>query len=118
MVSAPAITAPAPAIEHPLRNLNYRLWLIGGTISLFGDQFYLVALPWLILQQTGSAVAMGSVMMAGSIPRAVLMLLGGIICWWPGRKRVSATVVRPASASNANSSPKVVAETGEGGVKL
>jgi MFS family permease len=79
MVSVPATTPPPPAIEHPLRNLNYRLWLIGGTISLFGDQFYLVALPWLILQQTGSAAAMGGVMMAGSIPRAVLMLMGGVI---------------------------------------
>jgi MFS family permease len=74
-VSTP--TASSPAIEHPLRNPNYRLWLIGGTISFLGDQFYMVALPWLILQQTGSAVAMGAVMMAGSIPRALLMLMGG-----------------------------------------
>jgi cytochrome c-type biogenesis protein CcmF len=47
----------------------------------------------------------------------VLMLLGGIICWWPGRKRVSAAVARPTSASGASPSPRVVAETGEGGVK-
>jgi MFS family permease len=38
-----------------------------------------VALPWLILQQTGSAVAMGTVLMAGSIPRALLMLMGGAV---------------------------------------
>jgi MFS family permease len=67
------------AIEHPLRNPRFRLWLIGGTISFLGDQFYMVALPWLILQKTGSAVAMGGVMMAGSIPRALLMLVGGIV---------------------------------------
>lgn len=81
MVSASASTPTAStlAVKHPLRNPKYRLWLIGGTISLFGDQFYIVALPWLILQQTGSAVAMGAVMMAGSIPRAVLMLLGGVL---------------------------------------
>src|ERR1700743_3365720 len=81
MASLPASTPPlsTPVIEHPLRNSQYRLWLIGGTISFFGDQFYMVALPWLILQQTGSAVAMGSVLMAGSIPRAVLMLLGGAL---------------------------------------
>jgi MFS family permease len=69
----------APAFEHPLKNPNYRLWLIGGTISFFGDQFYFVALPWLVLQQTGSAVAMGAIMMAGAIPRAVLMLMGGAV---------------------------------------
>jgi MFS family permease len=81
MVSVTTSTpsASAPVIEHPLRNPRYRLWLVGGTVSLLGDQFYLVALPWLILQKTGSAVAMGAVMMAGSIPRAVLMLMGGVI---------------------------------------
>src|SRR5579871_237331 len=74
-------TEPVPkkAIDHPLRNPQFRLWLIGGTISLLGDQFYLVALPWLVLQQTGSAVAMGTVLMAGSIPRALLMLMGGAV---------------------------------------
>jgi len=78
-VTSSAATASTPEIEHPLRNPQYRLWLIGGTISLLGDQFYIVALPWLILQQTGSAVAMGTVMMAGSIPRALLMLMGGVV---------------------------------------
>src|SRR5947209_8431176 len=78
-VTASTPTASTPASEHPLRNPHYRLWLVGGTISLAGDQFYMVALPWLILQQTGSAVAMGTVMMAGSIPRALLMLMGGAV---------------------------------------
>ncbi len=79
MGTATTTTASTPAIQHPLRNPQYRLWLIGGTISFLGDQFYMVALPWLILQQTGSAVAMGAVMMAGSIPRALLMLMGGAV---------------------------------------
>jgi MFS family permease len=66
-------------VEHPLRNPHFRKLLIGGTISLLGDQFYLVALPWLVLQQTGSAAAMGTILMAGAIPRAVLMLMGGAL---------------------------------------
>ena len=70
---------PITAVEHPLHNPNYRLWLIGGTISLLGDQFYFVAFPWLVLQQTGSAVAIGTIMMAGAIPRALLMLMGGAV---------------------------------------
>jgi len=77
-VSVSTPPASTTVIKHPLRNPHYRLWLIGSTISFLGDQFYMVALPWLILQQTGSAVAMGAVMMAGSIPRAVLMLMGGV----------------------------------------
>lgn len=79
MGTATTTTASPATIEHPLRNPHYRLWLIGGTISFLGDQFYMVALPWLILQQTGSPVTMGAVMMAGSIPRALLMLMGGVL---------------------------------------
>ncbi|HEX3109511.1 MAG TPA: MFS transporter [Thermoanaerobaculia bacterium] len=52
------------------------LW-IGGGISAFGDQFYLIALPWLVLQLTGSNLAVGTVLMFAAIPRAVLMLGGG-----------------------------------------
>src|SRR5579864_4874550 len=93
MASVPASTptASSSAIEHPLRNAKYRLWLIGGTISFLGDQFYMVALPWLILQQTGSAVAMGTVMMAGSIPRALLMLMGGALSDRVSARRIMMT---------------------------
>ena len=81
-------------VEHPLRNPNYRLWLIGGTISLLGDQFYMVALPWLVLQQTGSAVAMGAIMMTGAVPRALLMLMGGAVS-----DRMSARKIMMATAT-------------------
>jgi MFS family permease len=77
LASAPAPT-PAPA-PHPLRESNFRRLWIGSAISLLGDQFYLVALPWVVLQLTGSAIAMGTIMMAAAIPRAVLMLLGGAL---------------------------------------
>ena len=96
MASATVSVAPVPlpTVEHPLKNANYRLWLIGGTISFLGDQFYLVALPWLVLQQTGSAVAMGAIMMAGAIPRAVLMLMGGAVS-----DRLSARKIMMATAT-------------------
>jgi cytochrome c-type biogenesis protein CcmF len=48
----------------------------------------------------------------------VIMLLGGIICWWPGRKKVSVTVKRPVVATGADAAPKLATEAGEGGVKL
>lgn len=73
--SVPSKSKPA----NPLKNRNFRMWWIGQTISQVGDQFYLVALPWLILQLTGSAVAMGTIMMTAAIPRAVLMLIGGAV---------------------------------------
>jgi MFS family permease len=76
---ATSTIASAPSSEHPLRNANYRSWLIGGSISLLGDQFYLVALPWIVLQLTASATVLGTIMMAGAVPRLLLMLVGGAI---------------------------------------
>jgi MFS family permease len=75
--SAISSVSPRAGVEHPLRNANYRRWLIGSAVSVFGDQFYLIALPWLVLQQLGSAGVLGTVLMAGALPRAVLMLVGG-----------------------------------------
>ncbi|HET9282635.1 MAG TPA: MFS transporter [Candidatus Angelobacter sp.] len=77
-VTQPTPPAPAPPV-HPLRQRNFRRLWLGAAISLFGDQFYLVALPWVVLQQTGSAVAMGTILMTAAIPRAILMLLGGAL---------------------------------------
>ncbi|HET9365494.1 MAG TPA: MFS transporter [Candidatus Angelobacter sp.] len=87
-------SASTPKVEHPLRNPRYRLWLTGASISLFGDQFYMVALPWLILQHTGSAKAMGGIIAAGSIPSTLLMLMGGVVS-----DRVSARKIMMTTAS-------------------
>src|ERR1700760_2378344 len=67
------------AKQHPLRNPNFRLLWLGNTVSWAGDQFYLVALPWLILQLTGSSIVLGTITMFAAIPRAALMLLGGAV---------------------------------------
>jgi MFS family permease len=91
--SAPASARPAAAV-HPLRNAHFVLWWIGATTSLLGDQFYLVALPWVVLQLTGSAVAMGTVAMCAGIPRAALMLMGGAVT-----DRISPRKVLLATAS-------------------
>jgi hypothetical protein len=66
-------------MQHPLRNRAFRLLWIGNTISWTGDQFYLVALPWLVLSLTGSSIALGTIEMLAAIPRAVLMLVGGAV---------------------------------------
>src|SRR5579859_5414643 len=61
----------------PLSVRNFRLLWIGESISLLGDQFYMIALPWLVLQLTGSALALGTVMALAGIPRALFVLIGG-----------------------------------------
>src|SRR5712692_1511560 len=74
------ITADAPPRPRSVfTNAHFRnLWL-GGAVSALGDQFYLVALPWLVLQLTGSNLAVGTVLMCAAVPRAVLMLGGGAV---------------------------------------
>jgi len=62
-----------------LRNRNFRLLWIGEGISLLGDQFYLIALPWLVLSLTGDALVVGTVLATAGIPRALFMLVGGAL---------------------------------------
>ena len=72
-----ASKASTPPSVHPLRVHDFRLLWAGESISLLGDQFYLIALPWLVLQVTGNALALGTVLALASIPRALFMLIGG-----------------------------------------
>jgi len=64
---------------QPLTVSDFRLLWFGQAISLFGDQFYLVALPWLTLRLTGSALALGTVLMVAGGARAVFQLVGGAL---------------------------------------
>jgi MFS family permease len=65
--------------RHPLFNRDFRYLWIGNTVSGCGDQFFLVALPWLVLELTGSGAVLGGIMMVEAIPRAALMLIGGAV---------------------------------------
>ncbi len=76
-MTAAAVTAKKAA--HPLANHDFRLLWVGESISLLGDQFYMIALPWLVLQLTGSALALGAVLALASIPRALFMIIGGAL---------------------------------------
>jgi MFS family permease len=69
----------AGGIRAIFANRNFRLLWTGEAISLIGDQFYLVALPWLVLRLTGSALAIGTVLALAAIPRALFMLVGGAL---------------------------------------
>ena len=76
------MTTVADAVPRPksvFANPYFRNLWIGGGISALGDQFYLVALPWLVLQLTRSNLAVGTTLMCAAIPRAVLMLAGGAV---------------------------------------
>ena len=75
---------PSPA--NPVRRLTawqllskrqFRLLWLGQSVSILGDQFYLVALPWLVLYLTGSALALGTVLLTATVTRVVFQLVGG-----------------------------------------
>lgn len=61
------------------RDPNFTWLMSGGVISALGDQFTLIALPWLVLQLTGDPLALGVMVAAMGIPRAVLILFGGAL---------------------------------------
>ena len=69
---------PAPS-SNPFAVRDFRLLWLGEAISILGDQFALIALPWLALVLTGSALALGGVMALMAIPRALFMLVGGVM---------------------------------------
>jgi MFS family permease len=48
-------------------------------VSLVGDQLTFIALPWLVLKLTGDALVMGTVVAVAAIPRAIFMLVGGVV---------------------------------------
>jgi DHA3 family tetracycline resistance protein-like MFS transporter len=65
-----------------LRSLKHRpfalLWT-GQTTSRLGDSLYRIALAWWVLEKTGSAVAMGTVLIFSQIPLLLFLLIGGVV---------------------------------------
>src|SRR5690348_313908 len=71
--------APTPARRSLFANRDFSLLFGGSSISAFGDQFTLVALPWLVLKLTGNPAALGIVLAVMAFPRAAFMLIGGAV---------------------------------------
>jgi MFS family permease len=62
-----------------LRHRNYRLFLTGQIISTVGTWMQSVAMPWLALELTGSALLVGLVLAAQFLPVLVGGPLGGVV---------------------------------------
>ncbi|MER7886823.1 MFS transporter [Streptomyces fimicarius] len=81
----------APVTEVPVRpahrDPNVLRWLGAYTASMIGDSVYFMALAW-AAARTGSASGTGLVLAAGSLPRALLMLGGGVLADRLGPRRV------------------------------
>ena len=61
------------------KDRNFIWTMSGAAISILGDQFTLIALPWLVLKMTGDTFALGIVLALLGIPRALLLLIGGAL---------------------------------------
>ncbi|MFJ9538024.1 MFS transporter [Streptomyces sp. NPDC101225] len=81
--SAPGAVAGLPAHRDP----NVLRWLAAFTFSMVGDSVYYIALSWAAVQ-AGTASQAGLVMAVSALPRAVLMLGGGVIADRLGPRRV------------------------------
>lgn len=87
----PAELAPAAptARAQLLRNRNFR-WLIAGSlVATLGNQFTVVALPWLILSLTGDSLALGTVMAAFAVPQVLFLFFGGVLADRFSPKRIT-----------------------------
>ena len=62
----------------PLAAREFRLLFAGRVISYVGNAFAMVALPFAVLELTGSATDVGLVVAARSVPQVVFLLVGGI----------------------------------------
>jgi MFS family permease len=77
------VTALARARSLPIwRSLDvrdFRLLWASEAVSVVGDQFHYVALSWLVISVTGSGLALGTVLIAIGVPRALLLVPFGVI---------------------------------------
>lgn len=57
---------------------NFALLWSGQSISRLGDHLQRIALSWWVLEKTGSATAMGTVLIFSNVPMILLLLVGGV----------------------------------------
>ncbi|MFE5328249.1 MFS transporter [Embleya sp. NPDC056575] len=107
--AAPAASVVAGSPAH--RDRNVLRWLVAYTASVVGDSGFFLALGWAANQHGGPA-RVGLVMAIAAIPRAVLMLGGGVVADLFGPRRVvigsdavRCLVVLAAAAALALSAP-------------
>ena len=78
MSRSAAEAASRPNFLSILHNRNFALLWGGQAVSQIGDGLFYVAQIWLVLQLTGSALAMGTTLILTQIPRLAFQLIGGV----------------------------------------
>ncbi|HEU5346062.1 MAG TPA: MFS transporter [Ktedonobacterales bacterium] len=83
-----AIHQPRASTFRALRSSRFAWVWSGQTISRLGDGAYMTALAWAALQITGSATAVGALLIASAIPGLVFILIGGVAADRYSRRRI------------------------------
>lgn len=76
------------ALFRSLSTRAFSMLWAGQTVSRLGDSLYRIALAWWVLEETGSPVAMGSVMIVSVLPLVITVLVGGTMADRLPRARV------------------------------
>lgn len=71
--------SPRMNVFRSLKHRPFALLWTGQTTSRLGDSLYRIALSWWVLEKTGSAVAMGTVLIFSQIPLLLFLLIGGVV---------------------------------------
>src|SRR5512133_2967566 len=66
------------SLLRALRYRNFALLFSGQALSRLADFVFNIALAWWVLEKTGSALAMGAVMVFGAVPMLIFLLAGGV----------------------------------------
>jgi MFS family permease len=70
-----------------LRQRDFSLLWFGGVLSVIGDYFLFVALPFFVYERTGSALATGAIFIAETLPRLLFGSVAGVFVDRWDRKR-------------------------------
>lgn len=82
MAAAPLSTRLRTSLGRQFSSLgeyNFRVFFIGQVISLIGTWMQAVGVAWLVLEITGSSVAMGVVTALQFLPMMLFALVGGVM---------------------------------------
>jgi MFS family permease len=66
-------------LTRSLHNRMFASLWFGQAISRLGDNLYRIALAWWVLEKTGSAAAMGAVLIFTTVPLLIFTLIGGVL---------------------------------------
>ena len=80
-----------PRILLPLRHKDFGLLLLGQTVSIFGNNFFLIALPFQLIALGATPVQLGIAVGLAGISTLVFLLLGGAIADRASRRRIILT---------------------------